>query len=285
MASYRVRNNQSVYDLAIQLYGSVDYAVQVLEDNNTIITDLNDIIEANAIITYTIQSNPVVVDFALQGKIVTTQDLTEEEPPDLAGAFFFWTQHAIPLDGPFIATVTEIAPSNPRWILQEFSTFSTPALNITSRGAPFDLETTELNGTEQQVALLVDVKANEEALDLSSLNGTKSFDTTGWTSFRTLLFNDNLFEEPVIASWFNNINTLIEAESNNWSTSVINSFLAHILTVNNISTATGRVIDLLSNATGDASTVPAVQNLKSSFNITTEIAWFDGLGTIARKQV
>ena len=133
------------------------------------------------------------------------------------------------------------------------------------------------------MALLVDVKADSSAIDLSSLNGTKSFDTTGFSGWRTLLFNNNLFEEPVIDSWFNNVGTLIEAENNSWSTSVINSFLAHITSVNNISTAVGRVLDLLDNATGDASTVSTVQNLKSSFNITTEIAWFDGLGTISRK--
>lgn len=279
MPQYRVRKNQSIYDVAAQLYGDISFAVQVMNDNSDIISDLSDIVEANTMITYTLSDKPLAVDFATKRTILTTLERTEAIPPDLTGAILFYTQWAIPLNGTFEANIVETIPVNPVWTFQAFSQFEAVNLSIPNRN---DLEPTELNGTVQPVALTVDDKTQVTEINLDTVEGIAIVDTSSWTGLRSYKAAHNLFDQPVIDTWFNNVAAFIDVEDNNWATSVINQFLAHILAKNGISTAAGRVINLMDNATGDTSTVSTVTTLRSSYNITPEIVWLDGDASISR---
>lgn len=73
MASYTIKYGQTIWDLALQLYGDSSKAVQILKDNKTIIPDLNYRYLAGLTITYTETANSITNFFKSQNISIATR--------------------------------------------------------------------------------------------------------------------------------------------------------------------------------------------------------------------
>jgi hypothetical protein len=225
---------------------------------------------------------------------VTIDDVTKScrtiTPVLIPEFFHFDTTWFVPLDGAFITTSTELTPTGTtEWIFNQhkasnqegglpITPFMSDNLNIVDR---VNLSSFELNGDEQRVNVSNQDLDNIATIDISGRQGVNEVDTFVLEGAETVLMNDNGFSNVLIGkeldiaagSWFNKVNALLEIRSNGWDDAQINTFLIHVLTINNSNTFSGRIISLIGNSTGNDTTVNLVNQL-NTFNITVEISWF-----------
>lgn len=84
MAEYRVKSGQSLYDVSIQLYGSTEFVLQIVNDNANILENgVNSNLVANSILNYTPQ-NTTLTNLLN----VNSLNLATTEPRTIPGASY-----------------------------------------------------------------------------------------------------------------------------------------------------------------------------------------------------
>lgn len=75
-SEYKVRDGQSICDLAIQLYGTVMGIAKILQDNTSVLSSLDTELESGMIIRYDPTINNITTRIAQQGQIVNTYGIS-----------------------------------------------------------------------------------------------------------------------------------------------------------------------------------------------------------------
>jgi hypothetical protein len=74
MATYRITDGQSLFDVALQKYGSVENAVKLVVDNLAALVNLNNGSISNSNVTVDESNLKLVRDFLLQNRNINTSD-------------------------------------------------------------------------------------------------------------------------------------------------------------------------------------------------------------------
>jgi hypothetical protein len=83
MDQYRVKSGQSLFDVSIQLYGSTEFVLQLVQDNPQLVEGVNSNLESNTLLNYTKQ-NTTLTNFL----DVNTLNLATTEPRTIPGASY-----------------------------------------------------------------------------------------------------------------------------------------------------------------------------------------------------
>lgn len=73
MATYTIRHGQTLFDIALQLYGDVSKVYEIIKLNPTKIPHILTRNLSGLTITYEVQNNEVANRFATEGTIISTQ--------------------------------------------------------------------------------------------------------------------------------------------------------------------------------------------------------------------
>lgn len=73
MATYKIRQGQTLFDLAVQLYGDVSKVYEIIKLNPTTIPNILTRNLSGLTINYDLQNNEVANRFATDGTILTSQ--------------------------------------------------------------------------------------------------------------------------------------------------------------------------------------------------------------------
>jgi len=83
MDEYRVKSGQSLYDVSIQLYGSTEFVLQLVQDNPQLAGGVNSNLESNTTLFYTKQ-NTTLTNYL----DVNTLNLATTEPKTVSGSSY-----------------------------------------------------------------------------------------------------------------------------------------------------------------------------------------------------
>ncbi len=88
MAIIKSTDSQSIFDLAVQLYGGIDSSFRVLKDNPNVLESINSTPAASSDIVYTIEKANKVSTYFREGDIeVNTADNNTGSGRDFSDAF------------------------------------------------------------------------------------------------------------------------------------------------------------------------------------------------------
>ena len=73
MATYTIQDGQTLFDLALQLYGDVTQAITICKNNPLIIPNLLTKNLTGLVITYDVQTNEVVKNYSSKNIIIATR--------------------------------------------------------------------------------------------------------------------------------------------------------------------------------------------------------------------